>query len=55
MRLTQIESVINKEIVFSWSNSIAAIPFMEGQTINFHSGHQLFLLFGPTWTFQGLF
>ena len=51
MRHTQIESVIKKGIVFSWSNSIAAIPFTNGQTINFYSGHQPFLRFGPTWTF----
>ena len=30
---------------------MAAIPFTEGQTINFYSEHQVFLRFGPTWTF----
>ena len=47
-RHTQIDSVIKKRVVFSWSNSIAAILFTEGQTINLNSGHQLLLRFGPT-------
>ena len=33
-------------------HSMAALQFAEGQTINFYSGQQLFVRFGPTCIFR---